>query len=54
MKQRRSEDDRLAELTWSDVEEWAGPAIVSRGRSYQRAGRAPIRVIEGYFRYESG
>lgn len=32
-------DDFFLELTWSELESWAGPKIVSRGRSYQRSGR---------------
>lgn len=31
--------DFFLELTWSDLESWAGPRIVTRGRSYQRSGR---------------
>ena len=30
---------RFAELTWKDLETWAGGSIVSRGRNYQRQGR---------------
>ena len=30
---------RFAELTWNDIETWAGGTIVSRGRNYQRQGR---------------
>lgn len=29
----------FAALTWDDIEAWAGPAIVSRGKSYQRSNR---------------
>lgn len=32
-------DDFFLTLTWSDLESWAGPRIISRGRSYQRSGR---------------
>ena len=31
--------DRFADLTWKDIETWAGGTIVSRGRNYQRQGR---------------
>ncbi len=31
--------DRFSDLTWSDIEEWAGEKIVSRGKSYQFRGR---------------
>ena len=30
--------DPFSELTWDDLEEWAGSRIVARGRSYQRKG----------------
>ncbi len=30
--------DPFSELTWDDLEEWAGSRIVARGRSYQRRG----------------
>jgi uncharacterized Zn finger protein len=26
-------------LTWDDLEAWAGPRSLERGRSYQRTGR---------------
>lgn len=31
-------NDPFSELTWDDLEEWAGSRIVARGRSYQRRG----------------
>ena len=31
--------DRFAELTWDDLDQWAGSRIVGRGRSYQEQGR---------------
>ena len=30
------EKDAYADLTWEDLEHWAGTTIVSRGRTYQR------------------
>lgn len=30
---------QLKDLTWDDLNEWAGSKIVSRGRSYQQQGR---------------
>ena len=30
------EKDPFADLTWEDLEDWAGTTIVSRGRTYQR------------------
>ena len=49
MAQKRSKADFFKDLTWNDLEEWAGAAIVSRGRSYQRGGR-----VQGLARSESG
>jgi uncharacterized Zn finger protein len=39
MPQKRSQANPFEDLTWGDVEEWAGSSIVSRGRSYQRGHR---------------
>jgi uncharacterized Zn finger protein len=37
----------FADLTWKDLEEWAGRKIVSRGKTYQRQGRvADLAVTE--------
>jgi uncharacterized Zn finger protein len=39
--------DRFSDLTWDDLEEWAGSRIVGRGRSYQKKGRvADLNVTE--------
>lgn len=39
-KNTKPEDpiDPFSELTWDDLEDWAGSSIVARGRSYQRRG----------------
>lgn len=39
MLNKKTPLDRFAELTWNDIETWAGGTIVSRGRNYQRQGR---------------
>ncbi len=39
MTKNRSRPDRFSDLTWTDIEEWAGGRIVSRGKSYQQQGR---------------
>ncbi len=31
--------DSFKELTWDDLNEWAGSKIVARGRAYQEQGR---------------
>lgn len=33
------EPDNFTRLTWGDLEEWAGPNTLSRGRRYQQEGR---------------
>lgn len=35
----------FAELTWADLEDWAGSRIVSRGKSYQRDGAVRDLVL---------
>ncbi|MBI3304205.1 MAG: SWIM zinc finger domain-containing protein [Deltaproteobacteria bacterium] len=47
MAQKRSKTDLFEELTWDDLEEWAGAAIVSRGRSYQRGRRVQSLARSG-------
>jgi uncharacterized Zn finger protein len=39
MPKKKTRLDRFSDLTWNDIEEWAGGKIVSRGKSYQRQGR---------------
>jgi len=39
MPKKKSKLSRFANLTWNDLEEWAGSKIVSRGKSYQHQGR---------------
>ncbi len=39
MPKKKKPLDRLTDLTWDDLEEWAGSRIVGRGRSYQKQGR---------------
>ena len=39
MPKKKTKLDQFAELTWNDLEEWAGGKIVSRGKNYQRQGR---------------
>ncbi len=39
MLDKKTPLDRFADLTWKDIETWAGGTIVSRGRNYQRQGR---------------
>jgi uncharacterized Zn finger protein len=38
MTQKRIKTDCFKDLTWEDLEQWAGSTIVSRGKSYQRNG----------------
>jgi uncharacterized Zn finger protein len=39
MPKKKTRLDRFSDLTWNDIEEWAGGKIVSRGKRYQRQGR---------------
>ena len=39
MPKKKTPLDRFSDLTWNDMEEWAGNKILSRGKSYQRQGR---------------
>jgi uncharacterized Zn finger protein len=39
MPKKKTRLDRFSDLTWNDMEAWAGGKIVSRGKSYQRQGR---------------
>jgi uncharacterized Zn finger protein len=39
MPKKKTRLDRFADLTWIDIQEWAGGRIVSRGKTYQRQGR---------------
>jgi len=39
MPKKKAQLDRFADLTWNDIEAWAGGKIVSRGKNYQRQGR---------------
>jgi len=39
MTKKKSRLEIISNLTWNDLEDWAGGTIVSRGRTYQRQGR---------------
>jgi uncharacterized Zn finger protein len=39
MAKKKTRLDRFSDLTWNDMEEWAGSKIVARSRNYQRQGR---------------
>ena len=39
MPNKKTPLDRFSDLTWNDIETWAGGKIVSRGKNYQRQGR---------------
>lgn len=38
-KKKKARSRQFADLTWNDLEEWAGSKIVSRGKSYPHQGR---------------
>ncbi|HUV12562.1 MAG TPA: hypothetical protein VMY18_02900, partial [Acidobacteriota bacterium] len=39
MTKKKTRLDRFSDLTWNDIEEWAGGRIGDRGRRYQQQGR---------------
>ncbi len=39
MAKKRAKDDPFKDLSWADIEEWAGDTIMTRGKGYQRSGR---------------
>ena len=39
MPNKKTQLDRFSDLTWDDIEVWAGGKIVSRGKNYQQQGR---------------
>ncbi|MCK9376592.1 MAG: hypothetical protein M0P73_10620, partial [Syntrophobacterales bacterium] len=39
MVNKKTPLDRFVDLTWKDIETWAGGTTVSRGKNYQRQGR---------------
>jgi uncharacterized Zn finger protein len=39
MPKKKKQPKGFSDLTWNELEEWAGGKIVSRGRSYQQRGR---------------
>jgi len=45
MQKRKTPLDRLANLTWNDLDEWVSPRILDRGRSYRKQGRVSDLVI---------
>ena len=48
MPNKKTPLDRFSDLTWDDIEAWAGGKIVSRGKNYQQQGRvSDLAVTEG-------
>jgi len=45
MPKKKTQLDRFPDLTWDDIEAWAGGIIVSRGKNYQRQGRVADLVV---------
>jgi len=39
MAKRKQRSDPFTDLTWDDLDRWAGGKIISRGEGYQRQGR---------------
>jgi uncharacterized Zn finger protein len=47
MPKKKTQLDRFADLTWNDIEAWAGEKIVSRGQNYQQQGRVFDLAVTG-------
>lgn len=45
MPKKKSRLKKIATLKWEDLEDWAGPRIVDRGRRYQQQGRVTDLAI---------
>ena len=45
MASKKSKADFFKELTWDDLQDWAGSKILSRGQSYQRSHRVQELVL---------
>jgi uncharacterized Zn finger protein len=39
MAKKKNQSDKFLDLSWDDLEEWAGSRIVDRGERYQKEGR---------------
>jgi uncharacterized Zn finger protein len=39
MSRKKTTIDLFAQLSWDDLEQWAGSRVLSRGQSYQRSHR---------------
>lgn len=60
-RKKASSDNPFLELTWIDIQDWAGSKILSRGKSYQRSGQVEelgitkkneiVAWVEGSTRY---
>ena len=46
MVRQNKTKNRFADLTWDDLNDWAGSKIVSRGRRYQQQGRVSELPIQ--------
>jgi uncharacterized Zn finger protein len=44
---KKERADRFADLTWDDLEQWAGGKIVSRGERYQKQGSVSDLAVTG-------
>ncbi|MDD5722970.1 MAG: SWIM zinc finger family protein [Syntrophales bacterium] len=47
MPKKKTQLDRFSDMTWDDIEEWAGGKITSRGKSYQRQGNVSDLAVTG-------
>ena len=47
MQKKNKSLDQFADLTWNDLEKWAGSRILGQGRSYWQQGRVSELAARG-------
>jgi uncharacterized Zn finger protein len=50
---KKSPLDHFADLSWADLEDWAGSKIVSRGKNYQREGAVRDLPLTSLIRWKA-
>ncbi|MCG7851875.1 MAG: SWIM zinc finger family protein, partial [Methanosarcinaceae archaeon] len=45
MPKKKNQLEQIADLSWDELNKWAGSKIVSRGRSYQHQGRVSSLAV---------
>jgi len=47
MAKKKKQTDKFLNLSWDDLEKWAGSRIVNRGEKYQKQGRVSMLAVSG-------